>query len=215
MNIVLFGATGHIGRQVLDQALARGHNVTAFVRDASKLDMTHPDLRVAVGDARDARSVAAVMPGHDAVVSALGPGGPDVSDQYLDILTAGTRHIVDGMQAAGLRRIVALGSVATLNATPDTLLRDMPGFPAFARNISGAHLESLETLRASGLDWTAICPAPVVEPGARTGRYRVRADFVLEGDPRSTKISTGDVADLVLDEVERGTYIGHRVNIAC
>jgi putative NADH-flavin reductase len=214
MNIVLFGATGHIGRQILDQALARGHTVTAFVRDASKLDMAHPDLRVAEGDARDAQSVAAVMPGHDAVVSALGPGGPDVSDRYLDILTAGTRHLVDGMSAAGLRRIVALGSVATMNATPDTLLRDMPGFPAFARNISGAHLESLKALQASGLDWTVLCPAPVVEPGPRTGRYRVQADVLLVGDPQSTTISTGDAADFVLNEVERGTYIGHRVNIA-
>jgi len=214
MKIVLFGATGHIGRRILDQALERGHTVTAFVRDASRLDVTNPELTVAEGDARDAQSVAAVMPGHDAVVSALGPGGPDVSNKFLDILTDGTRHIVEGMNAAGLRRIVALGSVATMNATPDTLLRDMPGFPAFARNISGAHLESLRTLQASGLDWTVLCPAPVVEPGARTGRYRVQADFVLDGDSRSTKISTGDVADFVLNEVERGTYIGHRINIA-
>ena len=214
MNIILFGATGQIGRQILDQALERGHKVTAFVRDASKLNVTHPNLSVAEGDARDAQFVAAAMPGHDAVVSALGPGGPEVSDKYLDILTDGTRHLVEGMKAAGLRRIVALGSVATLNATPDTLLRDMPGFPAFARNISGAHLESLKTLQASGLDWTVLCPAPVVEPGERTGHYRVRADFVLEGDPQSTKITTGDAADFVLNEVEQNKYIGHRVNIA-
>jgi len=214
MNIILFGATGQIGRQILDQALERGHKVTAFVRDASKLDVTHPNLRVVEGDARDAQSVAAVMPGHDVVVSALGPGGPELSDQYLDILTDGTRHLVEGMKAASLRRIVALGSVATLNATADTLLRDMPGFPAFARNISGAHLESLNTLQASELDWTVLCPAPVVEPGARTGRYRVRADFLLDGDPRSTKITTGDAADFVLNEVEQGKYIGHRVNVA-
>jgi len=214
MNIILFGATGQIGRQILDQALERGHKVTAFVRNVSKLNVTHPNLSVAQGDARDAQSVAAAMPGHDAVVSALGPGGPEVSDPYLDILTDGTRHLVEGMKAAGLRRIVALGSVATLNATPDTLLRDMPGFPAFARNISGAHLESLKTLQASGLDWTVLCPAPMVEPGERTGRYRVQADFVLEGDPQSTKITTGDAADFVLNEVEQGKYIGHRVNVA-
>ena len=214
MNIILFGATGQIGRQILDQALERGHKVTAFVRDASNLNVTHPNLSVAQGDARDAQSVVAAMPGHDAVVSALGPGGPEVSDKYLDILTDGTRHLVEGMKAAGLRRIVALGSVATLNATPDTLLRDMPGFPAFARNISGAHLESLKSLQASGLDWTVLCPAPMVEPGERTGQYRVRADFLLEGDPQSTKITTGDAADFVLNEVEQGKYIGHRVNVA-
>jgi hypothetical protein len=154
------------------------------------------------------------MSGQDAVVSALGPGGPDVSDEHLDILTDGTRHLVDGMRAAGLRRIVVLGSVATLNVTQDTLLRDTPGFPAFARNISGAHLESLKTLQASGLDWTVVCPAPVVEPGARTGRYRVQADVVLAGDKQPARITAGDVADLVLTEVEQGDYIGHRVNLA-
>jgi len=214
MKIILFGATGQIGGQILVQALERGHQVTAFVRDAAKLNLTHPKLTVTVGDARDAGTVAAAMPGHDAVISALGPGGPSVSDRYLDILTDGTRHLAAGMKAAGLRRIVALGSVATLNVTPDTILRDMPNFPELAWNISGAHLESLKTLRASGLDWTVLCPPPVVEPGERTGQYRVQADFLLEGDPQSTKITTGDAADFALNEVEQGKFIGHRVNIA-
>jgi len=213
MNIILFGATGQIGRQILAQALQRGHQVTAFVRDASKLDLAHPNLTVRIGDARDGEAVAAAMPGHDAVISAMGPGGPEISDKYLDILTDGTRHLVAGMQAAGLRRIVALGSVATLNVTPDAILRDMPNFPELARNISGAHLESLKTLQASGLDWTVLCPPPTVEPGERTGQYRVQADLLLEGGPAS-KITTGDAADFALNEVERGEFIGRRVNIA-
>ena len=213
MNIILFGATGQIGRQILKQALERGHTVTAFVRDAAKLDVTHLRLTVMVGDARNARAVAAAIPGHDAVINAMGPGGPDVSDKYLDIITDGIRHLVQGMRQAGLRRIVVLGSVATLNAAPDKLLRDLPNFPDLARNISGAHLEAWKTLAASGLDWTVICPAPIVESGEPTGQYRTQADFLLGGGPQ-LKIATGDVADLLLNEVEHGNHIGHRVNVA-
>ena len=213
MNIILFGATGQIGQQILKQALERGHTVTAFVRDAAKLDVTHLRLTVMVGDARNARAVAAAIPGHDAVINAMGPGGPDVSDKYLDIITDGIRHLVQGMREAGLRRIVVLGSVATLNAAPDKLLRDLPSFPDLARNISGAHLEAWKTLAASGLDWTVICPAPIVESGEPTGQYRTQADFLLGGGPQ-LKIATGDVADLLLNEVEHGNHIGHRVNVA-
>ena len=213
MNIILFGATGQIGQQILKQALERGHTVTAFVRDAAKLDVTHLRLTVMVGDARNARAVAAAIPGHDAVINAMGPGGPDVSDKYLDIITDGIRHLVQGMRQAGLRRIVVLGSVATLNAAPDKLLRDLPNFPDLARNISGAHLEAWKTLAASGLDWTVICPAPIVESGEPTGQYRTQADFLLGGGPQ-LKIATGDVADLLLNEVEHGNHIGHRVNVA-
>jgi putative NADH-flavin reductase len=213
MNIILFGATGQIGQQILKQALERGHTVTAFVRDAAKLDVTHLRLTVMVGDARNARAVAAAIPGHDAVINAMGPGGPDVSDKYLDIITDGIRHLVQGMREAGLRRIVVLGSVATLNAAPDKLLRDLPNFPDLARNISGAHLEAWKTLAASGLDWTVICPAPIVESGEPTGQYRTQADFLLGGGPQ-LKIATGDVADLLLNEVEHGNHIGHRVNVA-
>ena len=213
MNIILFGATGQIGRQILKQALERGHTVTAFVRDAAKLDVTHLRLTVMVGDARNARAVAAAIPGHDALINAMGPGGPDVSDKYLDIITDGIRHLVQGMRQAGLRRIVVLGSVATLNAAPDKLLRDLPNFPDLARNISGAHLEAWKTLAASGLDWTVICPAPIVESGEPTGQYRTQADFLLGGGPQ-LKIATGDVADLLLNEVEHGNHIGHRVNVA-
>ncbi len=214
MKLILFGATGQIGIQILKQALARGHKVTAFVRDPAKLESSNPNLTITVGDARNLEGVASAMPGHEAVISALGPGGPEISDKYLGILTEGTGNLVAGMKTAGLRRIVVLGSLATLNVTPDKMLREMPNFPQMAWNISGAHLESLKTLQASGLDWTVLCPPPTVEPGERTGKYRVQADFLLEGDPQSTKITTGDAADFVLNEVEQGKYIGHRVNFA-
>lgn len=214
MRVVLFGATGQIGSRVLTQALPRGHQMTVVVREPSKITVADPGLTVVEGNARDRDAVVAVIAGHEAVISALGPGGPGVSDQHLDILTVGTSNLIAGMRTAGIRRSVVLGSVATLNATPDTLLRDMAGFPEMARNISGAHLEALDMWRASGLDWTVVCPPPTVEPGDPTGHYRTRADYLLEGDPRRARITTGDIASFVLDELEGNEFVGHRVNVS-
>ena len=213
MNIILFGATGQIGQQILKQALERGHKVTAFVREPSKIAMKDPILTVKQGDARNLQAVTEAMPGHDAVVNAMGPGGPGVSDQFLDILTEGSRHIAQAMQKAGIKRLVALGSAGTLQATLNQLLRDMPTFPAFAHNISGAHLQAWKTYEAAGLEWTLVCPPAVVESGERTGNYRLATDYMVEMGAM-LKIATGDLADFILNEVEQGKHIGHRVNIA-
>ena len=213
MNIILFGATGQIGQQVLKQALERGHKVTAFVREPSKIEVTHPNLTIKQGDARTSQAVAEAMPGHDAVVNAMGPGGPGVSDQFLDILTEGSHCIAEAMQSARIKRIVALGSAGTLQAVPDQLVRDVPNFPPFARNISGAHLQAWKTYEAAGLNWTVVCPPAVVESGERTGNYRLATDYMVEMGAM-LKIATGDLADFILNEVEQGKHIGHRVNIA-
>ncbi|MEW5939535.1 MAG: SDR family oxidoreductase [Chloroflexota bacterium] len=213
MNIILFGATGQTGREVLKQALERGHRITVVARDPSRIALNHERLTVMTGDAREAQSVLAAMPGHEAVINAMGPGGPDISDQFLDILTEGTRNLVEGMKAAGILRIVSMGSAGTLQATTELLIRDMPNFPAMALNISGAHLQAWKTLEASGLEWTLLCPPARVEPGSRSGQYRVREDYMLDGGPM-LKIAYGDMADFLLNEAEQGEHVGHRVNIA-
>jgi len=213
MNIILFGATGQIGQQILKQALERGHKVTAFVREPSKIKATHSNLTIKQGDAHTSQAVAEAVPGHDVVVNAMGPGGPGVSDQFLDILTEGSRHITQAMQKAGIKRLVALGSAGMLQATPNQLLRDTPNFPAFTRNISGAHLQAWKTYEAAGLEWTIVCPPAVVEPGERTGNYRLSTDYMVETGIM-LKIATGDLADFILNEVEQGKYICRRVSLA-
>lgn len=217
MRLVLFGATGLIGRDILAQGLARGHHLTALVRDPARLARTGHGLTVVMGDARREEDVAHLLSGrHDAVVNAMGPGGVGASDAFLDILTECPGHIVSCMRQAGLLRIVALGSNGTLCVQPGLMLRDTPGFPPYALNISGAHLQALRTYRESGLAWTVICPATVVEPGEATGVYRVREDLVLDGVPKPPHagISTGDLADCILNEVEHGRHIGHLVHVS-
>ncbi|MGB8021298.1 MAG: SDR family oxidoreductase [Candidatus Nanopelagicales bacterium] len=216
MRLVLFGATGQIGRDILAQALARGHRVTALVRDPARLPKAGHGVKVMMGDARREADVARAVVNQDAVVNAMGPGGLGTSDAFLDVLTECPGHIVDGMRAAGVQRIVALGSNGTLWVQPGLMLRDTPGFPPYALQVSGAHLRALRTYQESGLAWTVICPASVVEPGGPTGHYRVRDDFVLDGVPRPPQpgIRTGEIAHFALTEVERGEHIGHQVHVA-
>lgn len=211
MKVIVFGANGQTGIHIVKEALERGHEVTAFVRKPDSLTLSHERLLVRGGDGLNATEVAAAIQGQEAVISALGPGGPGVSDQYLNILTEGIPHLIAGMQAAGLRRIVVMGSIATLQIAPGVLRRDAPDFPAFARNISGAHLQAAEALAASGLSWTIVCPPLKIEAGERTGVYRVQADFLIPGEGR---ITYEDMAHFILDELQQGKYLYHRVNIA-
>jgi hypothetical protein len=93
------------------------------------------------------------------------------------------------------------------------MLRDAPNFPAFARNISGAHLQALRIYQATDLDWTVVCPPASVAEGESKGNYRIRQEYVLEnvGQPG---ILTADLGDFIVKEVEQGQHIGHLVNVA-
>ena len=106
MRLFILGATGGTGRQLIDQALARGHQVTAFVRSPEKLSARPEGLSVLQGDPRDAAALTAVLPGHDAVLSALGPPGPRRST----ILPDSARSTVSAMQSAGLRRLLIVSA---------------------------------------------------------------------------------------------------------
>lgn len=211
MRIIVFGANGQFGTRIVKEALAGGHQVTAFVRKAESLPLVHENLTIQVGDVRRAADTIGAVQGHDAVISALGPGGPGVSDQHLDVLTEGIPHLIEGMWAAGIKRIVALGSVATLEATPGILIRDTPNFPAFARNISGAHLEAAQALAASGMEWTIVCPPLRIEAGERTGHYRLQDEQAIPGESR---ISYEDMAHFILNELGQRQHLYRKVNIA-
>ncbi len=106
MNIVIFGATGPLGRRITQAALADGYQVTAFVRTTGRLD-PHPGLREATGDVLDPGSVGAAMPGHDAVISALGHSSPSSAGHNL---YPGASHIISAMQTAGVGRLIWISS---------------------------------------------------------------------------------------------------------
>ena len=196
MHISVFGASGRTGRHVIEQGLARGHEVTAFVRDAARFDASDDRLVVPEGDARDGARVDAAVAGRDAVISVVSLARAEDEPQYSEATLA----IVEASGRAGIRRIVAAANNHVFGDDEVT-----GEFAAHARE----HRRNRETLRASTLAWTiGAAPWVVDEPGA--GTYRVELDAKAPG----RKLTTADLATFLLDALERDDWIGRIVGVS-
>lgn len=192
-DLVILGASGGIGRQLVEQALARGHTVTAVVRDATRLPIRHSRLNVAVADVASATDLTPIVANADAVLSALGPRPGDPATQ---ITADGVGAALAAMKAGGVRRILAVS--ASPLGPPHGFIGRRLTYPllwrAFGDGYRGlARMEEL--LAASDSDWTVVRP-PRLTNKALTGKYRVGWDRAL---PWMTSISRADVAGAMLD----------------
>ncbi|HET9723829.1 MAG TPA: NAD(P)H-binding protein [Actinomycetota bacterium] len=195
MNLTVFGAAGRTGRQIVAQAVGRGHEVMAFVRDAGAFDPP-PAVRVVQGDARDTAAVEGALRGADAAISVLALMSADAEPEYSDA----TRTIVRAAERLGVRRVVV---AANNHAFGDAAVTGE--FAAHARE----HRRNRETLRASSLDWT-IGAAPWVTDDPATGRY----EAVLDAKAPGRRLPTGDLATFALDALQRDAWIGHLVGVS-
>ncbi len=210
MNIVIFGAAGRIGSRVLDEALMRGHRVTAALRDATRLDRGHPALTRLATDVADPGAVARAATGQDAAISAIGPGERGEAG----VIVAAARALIEGLPQAGLRRLIVVGGAGTLEIRPGVQRIDTPEYPEIYRPSGYAQKEALALYRASGLDWTYLSPPMIIEPGLRSGRYRVGGDQVLADAAGRSRISMEDYAVAVLDELETARHLRARFTVA-
>ncbi len=155
MRIVLFGAAGNMGRRIAREALGRGHQITAVVRDPKSFQPYDDRLTVVKGDATDAESVAAVSAGADAIVNALSsrPGG---NNRPASSLTAAAHALIAGAKQAGVQRLVIVGGAGSLEVLPGRQLLDSPDFPSGYRAEAVSQRDALEVYRSEGgdLDWT-------------------------------------------------------------
>lgn len=190
MKIALIGGAGKVGRHLVREALARGHEVLALVRPGGSL----PDASVATRavDVFDAQGLAETVRGQDAIVSAY--GAPADAPH---LLPAATAAIVQAARAAGVQRLVTVGGAGGLEIRPGVRLADSEGFPAALLPKVKAHADTLAVLAGSGLLWTCVAPAAQIAAGERSGRYRV-AVGALAGN----RISYADFACALLDELE-------------
>lgn len=198
MKLLLLGATGGTGRQLLSQALEAGHEVTALVRSPEKLT-AGGRLIVRVGDATDPASVDAAVAGQDAVLSALGVRSPLGEE----LIAPSLRVVVPAMQKHGVRRLVwlsALGVGQTREQAP-AMLR-VP-FSTVLRRIGRDKAAGEEYLRSTDLDWTLVYP-PALTNGPRTGSYRSGETITVRGLPR---ISRADVAEFMLAQLDDAASI--------
>jgi hypothetical protein len=206
MRIALIGATGYTGARILAEALARGHHVTAIVRDAAKVP-PHEHASVAALDVHDAAALAACLRGHDVAVSAFNPGK--------DADGGGTDAIVRAVKEAGVPRLLVVGGAGSLEIAPGRRLLDQPDFPAAWKAGALKTAAFLDALKGeSALDWTFLSPAAKLVPGERTGRYRTGGDQLLVDAQGESRISTEDLAVAMLDEVEAPRHVRRRFTVA-
>lgn len=210
MNIVLIGASGYVGAPLLQEALARGHQVTAMV---SKPDRIAPAayLTVVTCDVLDTATLATRLAGHDAVISAFsGHAQPDIQAYYMK----GMRSIVDAVKRAGVPRLLVVGGAGSLEVAPGVLLIDTPQFPAQWRPTAAGALEALGMLREEPtLDWTFLSPSAHLEPGARTGAFRLGTDQLLQDASGRSGISLADYAVAMIDELESPAHSRRRFTV--
>lgn len=215
MKLVVFGATGNVGRAVAAEALRRGHTVVGVVRDPAATPASDAGVTLVAGDATDAASVAAVARGADAVVSAISPR-PNARGLAAPSLVANARALVAGLRDAGVRRVLYVGGAGSLEVAPGQALMDQPGFPdAYrAEAVQGRDALAVWRSEAAGLDWTYLSPAAEIGPGERTGTYRTTGDAFLADDAGRSRISFADYAVAVLDELEHSRHVGRRFGVA-
>lgn len=205
MKLAIFGATGGTGQELVAQALAQGHEVTAFVRNPAKLPLTHERLRVIAGDVTDAAAVAQAVAGQDAVLSAL--GSPNL--QANTVLSDGTRHIIAAMEANGVRRFVCETSLGVGDS------HGQPGFmfthvavPLFLKHAMADKEIQEKYIKASNLDWIIVRPGGLTD-GPRTSEYRHGLAKDISG-----RIARADVAEFMLKQLTDDTYLRQTPAIA-
>lgn len=201
-NLLIFGANGHVGTEILKQALERDYLIRAFVRSPDKLNIKHPHLKIFHGDALDIEAVKEAMKGQELIVSAL--SGTSI-EQRIKTIT----HIISAMQQEKVKRIIALGGAGILQHTETSKLYETEQFSLDYLHFTLGHLGVWEHLKRSHLDYTLVCPPNI--PGAeKTKKYQYKANFL----PAGWQIGNGDLADFILNELERNEFIKLRVGIA-
>ena len=202
MKVVIFGATGRMGRHLVERALQEGHEITGFVRDPSKLVASRGRLRVVRGDVMDPEKVEEAIAGQDGVLSALG----HTKSSAADVQARGTENIVRAMKKHGVGRLVSLTGAGVWDGRDRPKLFDRAIgslLKLLQRDILEDAERHVEIIKKSGLDWV-IVRAPVLTEGERRGEYRV--GYV--GKNSGSRISRADVADFMLSQLADDEYIG-------
>jgi putative NADH-flavin reductase len=196
MRITVFGATGRTGRLVLDQARARGLDVTALARDPSFL-MSDPSLRIVKGDATNADAVKSALEEADAAISVMAiPEGTEETTALSDA----TRKIARRMAMTGPRRVLITTNAAIFH---DREVADP------YRIVAAEHRRNVAMLRGSDLSWTVLA-APYLVDGAGTGKY----EAVIEGPPPGKKIPRSDLALALLDGLSFDDWVRRAVGVS-
>jgi uncharacterized protein len=200
-RIALIGASGRAGSRILKELSDRGHTITAIARNPEKI-ASLPNVTARKGDVWDENGLAALLQGHDAVVSAVHFSASDA------------KTLIDAVRASGAKRYLVVGGAGSLEVAPGKRLVDQPDFPAAykAEAIKGA--EFLDRLKEEKvLDWTFLSPSALFDEGERTGKFRLGKDTLLTTD-KGSRISFEDYAIALVDEIEKPAHSRQRFTVS-
>ena len=207
MRITLYGASGMIGSRILNELVSRGHQVVAVVRNPSRI--TRTDVEVRGGDVLDERRVTDTAKGSDAVISAYAPP-EDATNKLVDA----TRNLLSSIEQAGVQRFLMVGGAGNLEVASGVPIVDTPKFPPEWKSHGLAHKEALAVLQQSHLGWTSVSPAALIQPGERTGRFRLTGNAFVPDQEGQSHISAEDYAVALVDELEHPRHIRQVLGVA-
>ncbi|KJZ34206.1 NAD(P)-dependent oxidoreductase [Pseudomonas fluorescens] len=200
-KIAIIGATGRAGSQLLEEALRRGHSVTAIARDTSKIGQRAGVVTKNV-DALDAEALQAAVASHDVVISAA------------HFATLPASAVIGPVQKAGVKRLLVVGGAGSLLLPDGTRVIDSEGFPQAYKAEASAGALFLENLRQEKeLDWTFVSPSAEFVEGERTGSFRVGKDDLLVSSAGRSWITFADYAIAMIDEVEAPKHPRQRFTV--
>jgi uncharacterized protein len=212
-KIVLIGASGFVGSAILNEALNRGHVVTAVVRHPEKITTLHKNLIIKQADVSSDETLTEICRGADAVISAYNPGwkNPEI---YQDTLSVYPK-IMEGVKKSGVKRFLVVGGAGSLFVSPGIRLMDSGTMPeAFIPAVKSLALFFLETLsNEKVLDWVFFSPAGMLVPGIRTNKFRLGKDDLIIDEKGESKISVQDYAVAMIEEVENPAHHRERFTI--
>lgn len=206
MKVTLYGASGMIGSRIFQELLTRKHTVKAIVRDVSKIN--EPNVEVIASDILRSDQVAELAKDSDAVISAYAP-----PFSAAEKLLEATRSLISGLKDASVHRLIIVGGAGGLEVSPGIQLLDTPDFPESWKPLARAHRDALEILQSADLDWTFFSPPAFIEPGERTGTYRLGTDQLIISASGESRISAEDFAHALIDELEQPSHVRQRFTI--
>ncbi|KZN54322.1 NAD(P)-dependent oxidoreductase [Pseudoalteromonas luteoviolacea] len=211
MKIVVLGASGWIGSHIVAQAKARGHEVTALVRDTDKYDVT--DVTVKSFDLNDQnQDLTSIISDETTLVASI--GGRALGNHEIVAKTASA--LLTQLPKTNIERLVWVGGAGSLEVAPNVKLIDTPEFPDEYKGEAHAQGQALDVFKStqSPLNWTFISPAAEIFPGDNMQAYRIGFDQLLLDDEGNSRISVADYATALVDEIEKSEHINKRIGVA-
>ncbi|WP_391856353.1 NAD(P)-dependent oxidoreductase [Vibrio cidicii] len=210
MKVAVLGASGWIGSQIVEEAVTRGHQVIALVRNPSAIE--RQDVEIRQLDVLAEQDFAQALQGVDTVIASI--GGRAAGNH--DMVERSAAKLLEQLPNVGVKRLLWVGGAGSLEVAPGVQLVTIPDFPAEYKDEALAQSQALQVFRNSDspLNWTFVSPAAEIFPGEKMGQFRVGGDQLLTDAQGHSKISVADFASAMLDELETAKHAKQRISVA-